>query len=116
MLGHLMSKFLLLHCCMSGLHGTLGLHYLLLLHPCNMLCQCQILLLLPLIGIQIVILLRMIGDQKLCDGFMLEIAGHLGIQDSTLRPTLGYTVTYKTVDMFLTCGVFDEYLHVEKSY
>src|SRR5258708_26637672 len=26
------------------------------------------------------------------------------------------TVTYKTVDMFLTCGVFDEYLHIEKSY
>src|SRR5258708_35528009 len=26
------------------------------------------------------------------------------------------TVTYKTVDMFLTCAVFDEYLHVEKSY
>ncbi len=30
--------------------------------------------------------------------------------------TQGDTVTYKTVDMFLTCGVFDEYLHVEKSY
>ena len=25
-------------------------------------------------------------------------------------------MTYKTVDMFLTCAVFDEYLHVEKSY
>src|SRR6266436_5238992 len=35
-------------------------------------------------------LLRMIGDQKLCDGFTLEIMGHDGIQDSILRPTLGY--------------------------
>src|SRR5258705_12103207 len=26
-----------------------------------------------------------------------------------------YTVTYKTVDMFPTCVVFDEYLHIEKS-
>src|SRR5258708_10802664 len=25
------------------------------------------------------------------------------------------TVTYKTVDMFPTCVVFDEYLHIEKS-
>ena len=32
----------------------------------------------------------MIGDQKLCDGFTLEIAGHDGLQDSALRPTLGY--------------------------
>src|SRR5258708_24714343 len=72
-----MSKFLLL--C-----------YLLLLHPCNMLHQHQIPLLLPLIRIWIVILLRMIGDQKLCNGFMLEIVGHDGVQDSALRPTLGY--------------------------
>ena len=35
-------------------------------------------------------------------------------QSSAEAPS--YTVTYKTVDMFLTCGVFDEYLHVEKSY
>ena len=27
-----------------------------------------------------------------------------------------FTVAYKTVDMFLTCAVFDEDLHVEKSY
>src|SRR5258706_1924143 len=26
-----------------------------------------------------------------------------------------YTVNYKTVDMFPTCVVFDEYLHIEKS-
>jgi len=26
-----------------------------------------------------------------------------------------HTVTYKTVDMFPTCVVFDEYLHIEKS-
>src|SRR5260221_13453651 len=82
---------------MSSLCGMSGLHYLLLLHPCIMSCQYQIplilpllLLLLPLIGIWIVILLRMIEDQKLCDGFTLEIAGHDGIQDSVLRPTLGY--------------------------
>ena len=92
MLGCLMLKFLLLHCCMSSLHGMFGLCYLLLLYPHNMSCQHQILLLLllPLIRIQIVILLRMIRDQKLCDGFMLEITGHDGVQDSTLRPTLGY--------------------------
>src|SRR5258708_17978722 len=87
-----MSKFLLLHCHMSSLCGTFGLCYLLLLHPHNMLHQHQILLLLllPLIGIWIVILLRMMGDQKLCDGCTLEITGHDGIQDSALRPTLGY--------------------------
>src|SRR5258708_4610402 len=85
-----MSKFLLLHCRMSGLCRTFGLCYLLLLHPHNTSHQHQILLLLPLIRFQIVILLRMIGDQKLCDGFTLEIAGHDGLQDSALRPTLGY--------------------------
>ena len=93
MLGHLTSKYLLLWllCChMSSLCGMFGLHYLLFLHQCNTSCQHQILLLLPLIGIQIVILLRMIRDQKLCNGFMLEITGHDGIQDSILRPTLGY--------------------------
>src|SRR5258708_24438602 len=84
---------------MSGLHGMSGLCYLLFLHPRNMLHQHQIplilpllLLLLPFIGIWIVILLRMIGDQKLCDGFTLEIVGHDGIQDSTLRPTLVYVL------------------------
>src|SRR5260221_14643679 len=97
MLSCLTLKFLLLCCCTSSLCGMFGLCYLLLLHPCNMLHQFQIPLLLPLlllplplIGIWIVILLRMIGDQKLCDGFTLEIAGHDGVQDSTLRPTLGY--------------------------
>src|SRR5258705_11206020 len=97
MLGHLTSKFLLLRCCMSGLHSMSGLCCLLFLHPHNMSCQHQIplilpllLLLLPLIGIWIVILLRTIRDQKLCNGFMLEITRHDGVQDSTLRPTLGY--------------------------
>ena len=28
---------------------------------------------------------------------------------------VAHTVTYKTVDMFPTCIVFDEYLHIEKS-
>ena len=97
MLSCLTLKFLLLHCCMNGLRGMSALCCLLFLHPHNMSCQHQIplilpllLLLLPLIGIWIVILLRMIGDQKLCDGFTLEIAGHDGLQDSALRPTLGY--------------------------
>src|SRR5258708_2465909 len=97
MLSRLTSKFLLLHYHMSSLCGTFGLCYLLLLHPHNTSCQHQILLLLPLlllllplIRIWIVILLRTIGDQKLCNGFMLEIAGHDGVQESTLRPTLGY--------------------------
>src|SRR5258708_5953352 len=96
MLGCLTSKFLFLRCHTSSLCSMSGLCYLLFLHPCNMSCQCQILLipllllLLPFIRIRIVILLRTIGDQKLCDGFMLEIAGHDGVQDSTLRPTLGY--------------------------
>src|SRR5258707_5680303 len=96
-LGHLMSKFLLLCCHMSSLHSMLGLCYLLLLHPCKTLCQCQIPLLLPLlllllvlIRIWIIVLLRMIGDQKLCYGFMLEIVGHDGVQDSALRLPWGY--------------------------
>ena len=65
-----------------------GLHYLLPLHPCSMLHQHQIPLLLPLlllllelIMIQIVVLLRSIGDQELGYGFMLEIMGHDGVQE-----------------------------------
>src|SRR5258708_6457995 len=91
MLCHLMSEFLFLHGCTGSLHSMFGLHYLLLLHPCSMLHQCQILLLLPLfllllelIMIQIVVLLRSIGDQELGYGFTLEIAGHDGIQESAL--------------------------------
>src|SRR5258708_7238975 len=105
MLGHLTLKFLLLCCHMSSLC------YLLFLHPCNTSHQCQIplilpllLLLLPLIRIQIVILLRTIGDQKLCDGFTLEIAGHDGVQDSTLRPTLGYISEYPEKTSKMSCG------------
>src|SRR5258708_36235713 len=99
-----MSKFLLLHCRMSGLCRTFGLCYLLLLHPHNTSHQHQLLLLLPLIRIQIVILLRTIGDQKLCDGFTLEIAGHDGVQDSTLRPTLGYISEYPEKTSKMSCG------------
>src|SRR5260221_8074715 len=76
---------------MGGLRSMFGLHYLLPLHPCSTLHQHQIPLLLPLlllllelIVIQIVVLLRSIGDQELGYGFMLEIAGHDGIQESTL--------------------------------
>src|SRR5258708_14800351 len=91
MLCCLTSEFLFLCGCTGGLCSTFGLCYLLLLHPCSMLCQCQILLLLPLfllllklIMIQIVVLLRLIGDQELGYGFTLEIMGHDGIQESTL--------------------------------
>ena len=86
-----MSKFLFLCFHMSSLCSMFGLCYLLLLHPCSTSCQHQIplfqpllLLLLILIRIQIVVLLRLIRDQKLCYGFTLEIAGHDGIQESTL--------------------------------
>src|SRR6266436_1739727 len=91
MLHCLTSVFLFLHSCMGGLHSMFGLHYLLLLHPCSTLHQHQIPLLLPLfllllklIMIWIVVLLRSIRDQELGYGFMLEIAGHDGIQESTL--------------------------------
>src|SRR5258708_20932172 len=76
---------------MGGLRSMFGLHYLLPLHPCSTLCQCQILLLLPLlllllelIVIWIVVLLRSIRDQELGYGFMMEIVGHDGIQESAL--------------------------------
>src|SRR5258708_10787649 len=85
MLHLLMSEFLFLCSCAGSVH------YLLLLHPCSMLCQHQIPLLLPLfllllelIVIQIVVLLRSIRDQELGYGFMLEIMGHDGVQESTL--------------------------------
>src|SRR5258707_3103874 len=91
MLHRLMPEFLFLCSCTGGLHSMFGLHYLLPLHRCSMLCQCQILLLLPLlllllelIVIQIVVLLRSIRDQELGYGFMMEIAGHDGIQESAL--------------------------------
>src|SRR5258708_38551423 len=91
MLCHLMPEFLFLHGCTGSLCSTFGLHYLLPLHPRSTLCQCQIPLLLPLlllllelIVIWIVVLLRAIGDQELGYGFTMEIAGHDGIQESTL--------------------------------
>src|SRR5258708_2439221 len=91
MLCCLMSEFLFLHSCTGGLCSMFGLCYLLLLHPCSMLCQHQIPLLLPLfllllklIVIWIVVLLRLIRDQELGYGFMLEIAGHDGVQESAL--------------------------------
>src|SRR5258708_37783690 len=86
-----MPEFLLLHGCTGSLHSMFGLHYLLPLHPHSTLHQHQIPLLLPLlllllelIMIQIVVLLRSIRDQELGYGFMLEIAGYDGIQESTL--------------------------------
>src|SRR5260221_8095484 len=86
-----MPEFLFLCGCMGSLHSTSGLCYLLPLHPCSTLRQRQILLLLPLlllllelIVIRIVVLLRLIRDQELGYGFMMEIAGHDGIQESAL--------------------------------
>src|SRR5258708_35088349 len=111
MLSCLTLKFLLLHCRMSGLRRTFGLHYLLLLHPCNTSRQHQIplllpllLLLLPLIRIWMITLLRTIRDQKLCNGFTLEIAGHDGVQESTLRPTLGYILGNPEKSSQGSCG------------
>src|SRR5260221_3715226 len=86
-----MPEFLFLHGCMGGLCSMFGLHYLLPLHPHSTLHQRQIPLLLPLlllllklIMIQIVVLLRSIGDQELGYGFTMEITGHDGIQESAL--------------------------------
>src|SRR5258705_2790910 len=86
-----MPEFLFLRSCTGGLCSMFGLHYLLPLHPCSMLRQCQIPLLLPLlllllelIVIRIVVLLRSIRDQELGYGFTLEIMGHDGIQESAL--------------------------------
>src|SRR5258708_5591595 len=91
MLRCLMPEFLFLRGCMGSLRSTFGLCYLLPLHPCSMLPQHQIPLLLPLlllllelIMIQIVVLLRLIGDQELGYGFTMEIMGHDGVQESAL--------------------------------
>src|SRR5260221_9726250 len=96
MLCRLTPEFLFLCGCMGSLHSTFGLRYLLPLHPCSTLRQCQILLLLPLlllllelIMIQIVVLLRLIGDQKLGYGFTMEITGHDGIQEVRRNPAKG---------------------------
>src|SRR6266446_5076057 len=43
-----------------------------------------LLLLLKLIVIRIIVLLRSIGDQELGYGFMMEIVGHDGVQESAL--------------------------------
>src|SRR6266436_5406953 len=91
MLCCLTPEFLFLCGCTGGLCSMFGLCYLLPLHPCSTLRQCQIPLLLPrlllllkLIVIWIVVLLRSIGDQELGYGFTMEITGHDGIQESTL--------------------------------
>src|SRR5258708_29412713 len=72
-------------------------HQLLPLHPHSAACQCPIpllrpllFLLLELIGIRIVVFLRAIRDQELHYGFMLEIAGHDGVQEFALKTTLVY--------------------------
>src|SRR5258708_6974003 len=91
MLGCLTMKSHSLCCHTSGLLDTSVFCQLLPLHPRSMACQHLILLLHPLlflllklIGIWIVVFLRVIGDQELCYGFMLEITGHDGIQEMTL--------------------------------
>src|SRR5258707_1467190 len=91
-LGCLTMKSCFLCCHTSGLLDTSVFCQLLLLHPHSPACQCLIpllhpllFLLLKLIGIQIVVFLRAIGDQELCYGFMLEIVGHDGIQEFALR-------------------------------
>src|SRR5258708_19671130 len=88
----LMMKSHLIHHYMGGLLDTSVFCQLLPLHPHSVACQCLIpllhpllFLLLKLIGIQIVVFLRVIGDQELRYGFMLEIAGHDGIQEFALR-------------------------------
>src|SRR5258708_38754196 len=92
-----MMKSHLLHHYMGGLLDTSVFCQLLPLHPHSVACQCLILLLHPLlflllelIGIQIVVFLRVIGDQELRYGFMLEIMGHDGIQEFSLKMTLVY--------------------------
>src|SRR5258707_5289379 len=71
-----MMKSRFLCCCTSGLLDMSV--FCQLLHP-------LLFLLLKLIGIWIVVFLRAIGDQELCYGFMLEIMGHDGIQEFSLR-------------------------------
>src|SRR5258708_8609445 len=91
-----MMKSHLLHHYMGGLLDTSVFCQLLPLHPHSVACQCLIpllhpllFLLLKLIGIQIVVFLRVIGDQELRYGFMLEIAGHDGIQEFALKNNIG---------------------------
>src|SRR5258708_2808694 len=97
MLSCLMTKSRSLHCCTGSLLDTSVFRQLLPLHPCSTACQCLIpllhpllFLLLKLIGIQIVVFLRAIGDQELCYGFMLEITAHDGVQEFALKTTLVY--------------------------
>src|SRR5260221_2947947 len=92
-----MTKSRLLHHHMGGLLDTSVFRQLLPLHPCSMACQCLIpllhpllFLLLELIGIRIVVFLRVIRDQELHYGFMLEIAAHDGVQEFALKTTLVY--------------------------
>src|SRR5258708_10038605 len=99
---HLTPEFLFLCSCTGGLRSTFGLCYLLPLHPCSTLHQHQIPLLLPLlllllklIMIQIVVLLRSIRGQELGDGFTLEIAGHDGVQASTLTLPVLYQEVWR---------------------
>src|SRR5258708_6299563 len=96
-LGYLTTKSCSLCRCTGGLLDTSVFCQLLSLHPCSTACQrpipllCPLLfLLLKLIGIQIVVFLRAIGDQELCYGFMLEITGHDGVQEFALKTTLVY--------------------------
>src|SRR5260221_5869619 len=77
---------------MGSLLDTSVYCQLLPLHPRSTACQCPIPLLCPLlflllklIGIQIVVFLRVIGDQELRYGFTLEIAGHDGVQEFALK-------------------------------
>src|SRR5260221_555714 len=96
-LGYLTTKSCSLHRRTGGLLDTSVFCQLLPLHPCSVACQHPILLLHPLlflllelIRIRIVVFLRAIRDQELCYGFMLEIAGHDGVQEFALKMTLVY--------------------------
>src|SRR5258708_21724000 len=97
MLSYLTTKSHLLHRCTGGLLDMSVFRQLLPLHPHSAACQHPIpllhpllFLLLKLIRIWIVVFLRAIRDQELCYGFMLEIAGHDGIQEFALKTTLVY--------------------------
>src|SRR5258706_5729770 len=97
MLSCLMTKSRSLHCCTGSLLDMSVFRQLLPLHPHSAACQCLIpllhpllFLLLELIGIWIVVFLRAIRDQELRYGFMLEIAGHDGVQEFALKMTLVY--------------------------
>src|SRR5258708_39233488 len=97
MLGYLMTKSRSLCHHMGSLLDTSVFRQLLPLHPCSTVCQCLILLLHPLlflllelIAVRILVFLRVICDQDLRYGFMMEIAGHGGIQEFAVRLTLVY--------------------------